>query len=177
MKPAQRAQSDEMAGLPVVYSGEVKPEWVDYNNHMGDFAYGIVFSNSGDNFLELADLTPEYRTRTNCTIYTLETHTKFLREVDFGNALTVTAQLLDCDEKRVHLYLKMYDRDEALVAEQEQLIMHMKRPPGGTPAPTPFPPGMMEKINAIWAEHRLLPPPAGAGARMGIRRKPQKVDT
>src|SRR5690606_81464 len=68
-----------MTDLPVVFRKDVQPEWVDYNQHMGDFAYGIVFSNAGDLFLEIAGLTPEYRDRSHCTIYTLENHTRFLK--------------------------------------------------------------------------------------------------
>jgi len=158
--------------LPIVYATEVKPEWVDYNRHMGDFAYGIVFSHAGDGFMELVGLDPAYRDGTGCTIYTLESHTKFLQEVHLGDTLKVTAQLLDCDGKRAHLYLHMYDLAGGLVAEQEQLIMHMRQTKGEGPRPEPFPPAMMEKLDAIFAVHRQLPPPPGAGRRMAIRRKP-----
>lgn len=160
-----------MTDLPVVFRKDVQPEWVDYNQHMGDFAYGIVFSNAGDLFLEIAGLTPEYRDHSHCTIYTLENHTRFLREVHGDSAIHVTAQLLDHDAKRVHLFLRMYDRDGSLVAEQEQLLMHMQRLPGTDPRPAPFPDDMQAKHAAVFEKHRLLPKPDGAGAPMRIRRK------
>lgn len=160
-----------MTDLPVVFRKDVQPEWVDYNQHMGDFAYGIVFSNAGDGFLELAGLTPEYRDRSHCTIYTLENHTHFLKEVHADSAVHVTAQLLDHDAKRVHLFLRMYDRDGNLVAEQEQLVMHMQRLPGSDPRSAPFPDEMHGKIAKIFEQHRRLPKPEAAGAPMRIRRK------
>lgn len=160
-----------MTDLPIVHTVDVKPEWVDYNRHMGDFAYGIVFSEAGDGFLELAGLDPAYREATGCTIYTLENHTRFIKEVHLGDRLTTTAHLLDCDPKRVHLYLHLYDGAGDLVAEQEQLIMHMRQAKGEPPRPEPFPEDMLAKLEAILVAHRQLPRPEGAGRPMGIRRK------
>ena len=97
-----------MSKLPQVYSNRVPAEWIDYNGHMGDFAYNIAFSRAADGLYELFGLDPGYRERTNCTIYTLETRTGFYQECNLGDALAVECQVLDVDEKRVHMFLRMY---------------------------------------------------------------------
>lgn len=161
-----------MASLPVVYDGKVRPEWVDYNNHLGDYAYGIVFSNAADGLYELFGVDPTYREATGCTIYTLELHTTFLMEAHGGDPITVTAQILDADDKRTHLFLRMF-RGMAgeQIATQEVLIMHMKRGPGMPPKGHPLPPDALAKLERLEAEHAALPWPDGVGAKIGIRRK------
>lgn len=162
-----------MRQLPKVYEVRVPPEWIDYNGHMGDFAYNIAFSRAGDGLYELFGLDPGYRRTTNCTIYTLETRTGFYRECKLGDELFVDCQLLDVDEKRVHMFLRMYRKNDGeQVAGQEALIMHMKRKPGMPPVGTAMPPEMLKGLSALMKEHANLPRPVEAERRMGIRRKP-----
>jgi acyl-CoA thioester hydrolase len=161
-----------MSKLPQVYSNRVPAEWIDYNGHMGDFAYNIAFSRAADGLYELFGLDPGYRERTNCTIYTLETRTGFYQECNLGDALSVECQVLDVDEKRVHLFLRMYRAgSKDLVAVQEALIMHMRREPGLAPAAAAMPQEMFEGLAALKSEHDQLPRPAETERRIGIRRK------
>ena len=52
--------------------------------------------------------TPEVRAKTRHTIYTLETHVRFLREVKQGSALAVACQVLEIDHnKRPAIFLTM----------------------------------------------------------------------
>jgi acyl-CoA thioester hydrolase len=161
-----------MSKLPEVYAVRVPAEWIDYNGHMGDFAYNIAFSRAGDGLYERFGLDPSYRERTNCTIYTLETRTGFYQECGLGDALVVDCQVLDVDEKRVHMFLRMYRADSKdLVAVQEALIMHMRREPGMAPAAAAMPQEMFEGLAALKSEHDKLPRPAETQRRIGIRRK------
>lgn len=163
---------DRMTELPRVYAFKVPPEWIDYNGHMGDFAYNIVFSRAGDGLYELFGLDPEYRQKTHCTIYTLETRTGFYRECKLGDELFVDCQVLDADEKRVHMFLRMYRNDtHDLVAVQEALIMHMRREASSPPAGTAMPHAMFEGLMALKKEHERFPRPAETERRIGIRRK------
>ena len=162
-----------MNELPKVFEIKVPPEWIDYNGHMGDFAYNIAFSRAADGVYELFGLDPEYRQKTKCTIYTLETRTGFYRECTLGDELFVDCQLLDMDEKRVHMFLRMYRQDSReLVAVQEALIMHMRREPGSLPVGAAMPRAMFEGLAALKKEHGKFPWPAETERRIGIRRKP-----
>ena len=161
-----------MKELPKVFEIKVPPEWIDYNGHMGDFAYNIAFSRAADGLYELFGLDADYREKTRCTIYTLETRTGFYRECKLGDELFVNCQMLDMDEKRVHMFLRMYRQDiRELVAVQEALIMHMKREPGAPPVGAAMPKAMFEGLAALNGEHEQIPWPAETERRIGIRRK------
>jgi acyl-CoA thioesterase FadM len=161
-----------MNGLPKVFEITVPPEWIDYNGHMGDFAYNIAFSRAGDGLYEVFGLDPEYRRKTRCTIYTLETRTGFHRECKLGDELFVTCQVLDVDEKRVHMFLRMYRKNSGdLVAVQEALIMHMRREPGAAPVGAAMPPDMFKGLAALKRDHEKFPWPMETERRIGIRRK------
>src|SRR5688572_8892668 len=161
-----------MHELPKVFETKVPSEWIDYNGHMGDFAYNIAFSRAADGLYELFGLDPEYRQKTKCTIYTLETRTGFHRECALGDELFVDSQLLDVDEKRVHMFLRMYRQDSReLVAVQEALIMHMRREPGSLPVGTAMPRAMFDGLAALKKDHEKFPWPAETERRIGIRRK------
>jgi acyl-CoA thioester hydrolase len=161
-----------MNELPKVFETKVPPEWIDYNGHMGDFAYNIAFSRAGDGLYELFGLDPEYRRKTNCTIYTLETRTGFYRECKLGDELFVDCQVLDVDEKRVHMFLRMYRRNTSEpVAVQEALIMHMRREPESPPVGATMPVAMCEGLAALKKEHEKFSWPPETERRIGIRRK------
>jgi acyl-CoA thioester hydrolase len=161
-----------MSKLPEVYTVRVPSEWIDYNGHMGDFAYNIAFSRAADGLYELFGLDPNYREATNCTIYTLETRTGFYRECKLGDELSVDCQVLDVDEKRVHMFLRMYRAgSKDLVAVQEALIMHMRRETGSPPVGAAMPQEMFNGLAALKSEHEKLLRPPETERRMGIRHK------
>ena len=53
-----------------LYRTAVKPEWLDYNGHMNEAYYVLIFSKSTDEFMDYAGQDAGYRTRTNTSIYT-----------------------------------------------------------------------------------------------------------
>ena len=162
-----------MSKLPEVFAIRVPAAWIHYNGHMGDFAYNLAFSRAGDGLYELFGLDARYRERTNCTIYTLETRTGFYQECNLGDALSVDCQVLDVDEKRVHMFLRMYRAgSKDLVAVQEALIMHMRDASrGSAPAGAGMPQEMFKGLAALKSEHDKLPRPAETERRIGIRHK------
>jgi acyl-CoA thioesterase FadM len=69
-----------VAGVPIYRTGIV-PAWIDYNGHLRDAYYGLIVSYSIDALMDRIGLDEAYRTRTGCTLYTLEMHIHYLREV------------------------------------------------------------------------------------------------
>jgi acyl-CoA thioester hydrolase len=118
------------------YHTTVRPEWIDYNDHMRDAYYGLVFSYAVDAFQDAVGLDGAYRTRSGCTIYLVEDHKHFLREVKRGAAITVETRLLDHDAKRFHLWSVMRE-GEAVLAVAEMMELHVARDPGPRVAPMP----------------------------------------
>ncbi len=91
----------------ILHRATVLPEWIDYNGHMRDAYYGVVFSESTDAFMDVIGMDANFRERTSATIYTLESHICYLQEVSLDESLKISAQLLDWDDKRARVFYTM----------------------------------------------------------------------
>ena len=107
------------------YSVVVRPEWVDYNHHLNEGYYAVIFGNASDHLLEHLGFGPEYRGERAGTFYTVETHIRFLREVTEGARLEVKSQVLGVDSKRLHLWHELLDESGALTATAETMLLHV----------------------------------------------------
>ena len=123
--------------MPFEYTTTVKPEWIDYNGHMQDAYYGLVFSYAVDAFQDWVGFDSAYRTDTDCTIYLVEEHKYFLCEVKESDPLAVQISVLGVSEKVFHLHCVMQTgcRD---VAISELMEMHVCQKPTPKGAPIPF---------------------------------------
>lgn len=156
-----------------IWSGTVLPEWIDYNGHMGDFAYGIAFTKAADNMMELIGVDELYRTDRGCTMFTLETHISFLKEIHRGKRIEIFCQVLDYDRSKIHALLSMTTGDEVPCAFYEVLLMHMRvQGPDSRPVAEPFTKDSYEALEDLARRHRGLHRPERASASVGIRRKP-----
>ena len=86
-----------------IYSTPIQPDWIDYNQHLNDAYYIVAMSRACDAFMVLIGIDESYRTTTQCTLYSLEAHAHWLREVKFGETLEIGAHVLGFDSKRLHL--------------------------------------------------------------------------
>jgi acyl-CoA thioester hydrolase len=149
-----------------LYRTAVKPEWLDYNGHMNEAYYVLIFSKSTDEFMDYAGQDAGYRTRTNTSIYTLETHVMYLQEVSEGEAVRVETQLLGFDAKRYRLFHHMYHEGTGdLLATGEHMLVHVDM---SGPISAPFPDALMEKLEAIREAHADLPLPKQAGRSIAL---------
>jgi acyl-CoA thioester hydrolase len=89
------------------YRATIQPEWIDFNGHVRDAYYTLVASYAIDDFMDHVGLDADYRGRTQCTLYTLELHIHYLREVKQSDDLSVVSQVLDADRKRIHLACRL----------------------------------------------------------------------
>jgi acyl-CoA thioester hydrolase len=161
-----------MGEMTRVYSGSVHPDWIDYNGHMGDYAYAIIFSDALTSFMDMIGVDSAYRSHTACTIYTLEIRIAYLNECHLGQKFHVLQQLLDIDTKRFHAFLRMIDSETGQdLAICEQLLMHMQQSPGEPPRAKDFPKNVAEKLALHRHKEAGLEVPEWVGSRVGIRRK------
>ena len=157
-----------MSGLKVIASFTVLPEWLDYNGHMNDAAYALVFSRAIDAFADSLNIGPEFHARTKFTLYTLTMLIHYRLEAKLGEKLEVFAQLLDHDAKKMHLWLEMR-RDNDLIALSEQLhvcVDQNLQPPRSAA----FPVETAARLSALAQQQAPLPKPDLAGKGIGIRR-------
>ena len=157
-----------------LYQGEVLPAWIDYNGHMNVAFYVLAFDQATDALLDYLGMDEAYREREQCSVFTLETHVNYLRELHLGEPLRITTQLLDYDAKRVHYFEQMFHAGEGyLAATTELIILHMDmRQRRGAPMPN----AVQDKLAEIWEQHRQLPKPEQVGSVIGIRRNSMKDD-
>jgi acyl-CoA thioester hydrolase len=142
-------------------------EWIDYNGHLYDGYYAVLFAKAVDAFLDAVGLDAATRESMRRTIYTLETHVRFLAEVKLGDSVVISAQVLEADEKRARLFLEMRNRG-VLAATSEQLLMSIDQS-GDRPRSASWLDGTAAALAELRRSQGDLPVPAAAG--QGIRLK------
>jgi acyl-CoA thioester hydrolase len=146
-----------------IYETGVAPEWIDYNGHLRDAYYGLILSYAIDALMDRLGLDASYRAASGCTLYTVELHLHFLREVRQTERLTVTALILGADHKRLHLALELQRAsDGAVAASAEFMLLHVHQ--GATAASAAFPAPIAAAIAAFQAAGAGQKP-AGPGSR------------
>ncbi len=152
-----------------LYSGRVEPSWIDYNGHMNVAYYHLAFDRATDSFLRRIGLGEEYVEREKGSMFALEDHLVYLKELREGEPFRVTLQLLDFDDKRLHYFLRMLHGERGFLAatcEHLSIFVDMRERRSA-----PIPSHMMEALKRLSSEHRSLPRPDEAGRPMGIARK------
>lgn len=125
-----------MTGLPPLHQ-PVRPEWVDYNGHLSEAFYVLVFGYATDALMEQVGLDEAYRTRSGCSLYTVEAHVRYLREVGPDAEMTVTSRIVDCSAKKLRICHEM-TVDGITRATEEVLALHVDSTQGrATPFPEP----------------------------------------
>ena len=156
------------APLPLLRTA-VLPEWIDYNGHMSEAFYVLVFGYATDALLEQIGMDAEYRGRTATSLYTVEAHIAYLHEVRAGEPLCVATQVLDLDGKRVRTFLTMHHGTTGvLLATEEVLLLHVDTRASRA---TPFAPEILGRLETIHAAHAALPVPDQAGRAIAMRRR------
>ncbi|MFD8571432.1 thioesterase family protein [Streptomyces sp. NPDC059639] len=143
-----------MSGLPLFHE-TVRPEWIDYNGHMSEAFYVLVFGFATDALMDRTGLDAAYRESTGCSLYTVESHVRYLRDVPEGAPLTVRTRVLGAAGKKARFTHEMYADGPDPVATIELLALHVDQQAGRA---VPFPDSLRDGLAAL-AE----PPPQWAG--------------
>lgn len=147
----------------------VPQEWVDYNGHMSESCYLLAFGDQSDAFFRLVGIDEDYRAAGH-SLYTVQTMTFNFAEAHLGDELDLSFQLLDADEKRLHIFHFMHNaRTGQLLATGEQMLVHVDMNAGRS---APMGGELHAKVMAILKAHSALPRPEQAGRNIAIRRSP-----
>lgn len=106
-----------MTGLPT-YTDTVRREWIDYNGHMSEAFYVLVFGYATDRAMEALGMDAEYRTTTGNSLYTVEAHICYLAETVLGDEVTVTTTIAGSGKKKLHLAHEMSVGDQQVATEE-----------------------------------------------------------
>ena len=156
------------ATLPVL-NATVVAEWVDYNGHMNDAAYALVFSRAGDALMDRIGLDAAGRRESGQSIYTLQMMLHYFKEAKEGDAFSVSCHLLEHDEKRMRLWLEMTSPAGERLAASEQLLISVVKAEGQARA-APWRFETKAALEALARAQSGLPHPPAAGAGVTLKR-------
>ncbi|MCO5091927.1 thioesterase family protein [Bosea sp. (in: a-proteobacteria)] len=153
----------------------VEPQWIDYNGHLNMAYYHVLFDRAVDELLSLVGLSRDYVETRRASVFAVECHVLYRRELTESDLVRVTAQLIAFDDKRLHLYLEMRHANEGwLAATSENLSLHVDMVHRKV---TPFPPDILANLALMKAAHSMMPLPATVGRITGMpKRSAIRVD-
>jgi len=110
----------------ITYRTPVQEDGVDYNGHLRDAFYLLIFSYATDRLMERIGLDADSRGQSGNSLFTLEAHINYLHEVKLGTEVWVQTQIIGFDHKRLHVYHSLHRAgfDEVLAAS-EQMLLHV----------------------------------------------------
>lgn len=148
------------------YTTQVQPAWVDYNGHLRDAYYLLIFSYATDALMDTLGLDSDNREASGHSLFTLELHLNYLHEVKLGAEVEVRTQLIGHDAKRLHLYHSLHLAGEAReLAGNEQMLLHVDL---AGPRSAPFTEKTLAALAAIGATQADLPRPTLLGRVIGL---------
>lgn len=110
----------------ITYRTAILEDWVDYNGHLRDAYYLLIFSYATDALMERIGLDSESRGQSGHSLFTLEAHINYLHEVKLGTEVWVQTHIIGFDRKRLLVCHTLHrdGTDEALSAS-EQMLLHV----------------------------------------------------
>jgi len=110
----------------ITYRTPIQKDWVDYNGHLRDAYYLLIFSYATDALMERIGLDADSRGQSGHSLFTLEAHINYLHEVRLGSDVWVKTHIVGFDKKRLLAYHTLHREgtDQALAAS-EQMLLHV----------------------------------------------------
>ncbi|SEB43328.1 acyl-CoA thioester hydrolase [Pseudomonas saponiphila] len=148
------------------YNTRIVSDWVDYNGHLRDAFYLLIFSYATDALMDRLGLDSDNREASGHSLFTLELHLNYLHEVKLDTEVEVRTQIIGHDRKRLHLYHSLHRAgDPQELAGNEQMLLHVDL---AGPRSAPFSEPLLQRLQALAAEQTDLPRPAYIGRVIGL---------
>jgi acyl-CoA thioester hydrolase len=158
--------SNSLNNLQTLKTPVVK-EWIDYNGHLNDAYYLVIFTKATDALQDHLGLTLEHIQSTGETLFTVESHLSYLQEIGLGEMVTVTTQVLQTDSKRIRIFHRMYNDQQDLLATVEMLFLCYNLVAKKV---TNFSDMMMQSLSVIEKQQAQTPWPDSAGKGIALKR-------
>jgi acyl-CoA thioester hydrolase len=144
----------------------IEPAWIDYNGHLNMAYYHVLFDRAVDEALSRVGLGEDYVRERKASTFTAECHVQYRREVHLADAVRATMQLIEFDQKRMHVYMELRHATEFwLSATSENMMLHVDLTERKV---APFPPDILASLAIMKAAHSGLPRPEALGSVIGI---------
>jgi acyl-CoA thioester hydrolase len=156
-----------VAATPI-YRTSILPEWIDYNGHLRDAYYALILSLASDALMDRLGMDAAYRAASGNTLYTVEMHIHYLREVHQRDIVLVSARLLAADHKRIHAAFEIScEGKEGVAATAEFMLLHVHQ--GETVTVSAFEPAVAAAIAALMSPATDTPWTGPGSRRMELR--------
>ena len=91
-----------------LHRARVIPDWVDYNGHLSEAYYVLIFGHATDALLDAIGMDESFRTRTGRSVYTVDARIRYLSEVACDEEVEVRTWIAGADPKRMLVHHAMY---------------------------------------------------------------------
>ena len=126
------------------YSGPVRAEWIDENDHVDSGCYRELANTGAASLLKRAGLDQTYREAACATFFQAQMHICFERELRMGDGMEVRSRVVSATAKAIHHYHEIYRMPQGeRVATVEFLTFHIDRATRRTAA---MPPENLERL-------------------------------
>ena len=152
-----------------VHRETVAKDWLDYNSHLNEAYYVLIFSHATDALIDLMGMDLEWRTQHQMTVYTLETHVRYLREVGAGVSVAIDCRPIELDRKRLRLFHSMVRADDrTLLATAEMLLVNIDMT---GPRSAAWVEPVHDRLRRLLAAFNDEPLPEGTGRSISLARQ------
>lgn len=144
----------------------IPKKWLDYNGHMSMIYYPILFEELVYKVFDDINIGNDYVKHNNKSIFTLETHIRFLKELRLDDRVYAKFHHVAHDGKKLVYAQELYHVDGWLAATFEVLAIHVDL---ATRKSVEFPPDTLAALSELESEARKAPPPdfVGRSIRLG----------
>lgn len=146
----------------------LEPSWLDYNGHLNMAYYNVLFDQAIDLLFAQLGCGEIYRVEENMSFFTAEAHVCYIRELKPDSLVRTDIRVVDCDDKRLHVFEELYHQDGWLSATSETLLLHINM---NGPKVTSMPAALSAKMTDLKTAHAQLPANDRIGRSIGIKRK------
>ena len=148
-------------------AGVVKPEWIDFNGHMTIARYLDAFTVGINDFYDFMQVGEQYRDEIGHSLFALENHSSYQRELRLGDPIAMTSQLLAFDKNKIRYFSRLLHREtREQAAAVEMFVINVDMT---TRRAVNFPPATLDRLQAVLSLHEKLPFPKEAGRAITLK--------
>lgn len=150
-------------------AGVVKPEWIDFNGHMTIARYLDAFTVGINDFYDYMQVGEQYRDEMGHSLFALENHSSYQRELRLGDPIAMTSQLLAFDKNKIRYFSRLLHAETMeQAAAVEMFVINVDMT---TRRAVNFPAVTLDHLGKILSLHEKLPFPAEAGQAITLSQK------
>jgi len=140
--------------LPQTHQATIPEDYLDSMGHMNVMWYTHLFAHAMGGIFKRIGMDRDYFVNSQSGSFALKQYVNYLKEVRFGEEISIHTRMLGRSEKRIHLmHFMIKDQSDCIASTSEVLLTHIDM---RIRRSSPFPPEIAESIDRLLAEHLSL---------------------